>query len=158
MKKSLLVDEEDEKYKLFVGMVNALNLTTKTDPNQIEVLANYVSGRLLPEHIKSTYAIAMLADNSVKTKMDADYQLENGLTLNIEYNGKNNVKMFLNGMQETNCIKVGRTLRPEAKVSGLDEVIKQSSVRLPGEVVPKSPMEILMQLMAGANPGGNSAN
>ncbi len=149
---------ENEKYKLFVDIVEALKLNTKDDPNQIEVLANYVSGRIEPEYIKNTYNMAMLADDVVKSKSDTDIQLENGLIINIEYNGKNNVRMYINGLQETNCIKIGRTLKPEERMSGLDDLIARSSVRLPGEPEPKSPMEILMALMGGANPGGNAGN
>ena len=149
------VDPEDEKYKLFVGMVDSLNLNTKTDPNQIEVLSNYVTGKINPAYIKNTYSLAMMADDVIKTGIDAEVQLENGFYVSIENNGKNNVRMFINGMQETNCIKLGRTLSPEIKVSGLDEVIAKSSISLPGEEVAKSPLEVLTTFMQCASPGRN---
>lgn len=138
----------DEKEKLINDLKEHLKLNPQTTPHQSAILEKFIRGEILSIYIKNTYKIAMIADNVLKTKEDIDLQLKKDTILSIEYDKLNKVNMFLNAEKETNCIEVGQLLGPEEKSPGIEEIIEKNSVPLEGEEIPKSPMEILQEMMA----------
>ncbi len=137
----------NEEERLFKDLSTHLKLDKNLDPNKLEVLEKYVKKEIPEGYIKNTYNIASIADNVIRTREDIDLQLKKDIILSIEYDKLNQITMFLNGNKKTNCIEVGMLLDPEEKSPGIDDVITKNSVRLEGEAVPKSPMEILQEMM-----------